>query len=86
LLLEKERDKNSPLRMRVYAASRATLRESSNEQRGTLGRLESRWRAEVDALLGIDLLGEFEDVDIFRFHKFFLDARGCEVDEVTAER
>ncbi len=42
--------------------------------------------AEVDAVLGVELFGEFEDVYVFWFHEFFLDAGGGKVDEITGRK
>ena len=68
------------------AAPCATFGEGGEEERCALRGLILRWLTEVDALLGIFLLFEGEDVDVFGFHEFLLDSRWCEVDEVTARR
>ena len=83
-LLKEQSNEDGPLGMRMYAAPGSAFREGSNEEWGALGGLESGGRSEVDSLLGIQLLGEFEHVDVFGLHELFLHARRREVDEVTA--
>lgn len=58
----------------MNATSGIALGKRSDEERRALGGFEGGWGSEVDALLGVDLFGEFEDVDILRFHELFLDA------------
>lgn len=67
------------------AAPRVALCESCQEQRRALRWLQARRRAEVDAVLGVDLLGEFKDVDVFRLHQLLLDTGWREVDEITGD-
>lgn len=73
LTLKKERNEDSPLRVRVDAAPGITFGEGGNEEGCTLRGLESRRGAEVDAVLGVELLREFEDIDVFWLHQLFLD-------------
>lgn len=83
MVLQKQSNKDGPLGVGVYAASGISFGEGCHEERGALRGLEGGWRAEVDSFLGVSLLGNCKDVDVFWFHEFFLDARGCEVDEIT---
>jgi len=66
----------------VDAAAGVALVEGGEEERGALGGVEGWWRAEVDALVGVGLRFEREDVDIFGLHKLFLDAGRREVDKI----
>lgn len=82
-LLQQQRDQHRPLRVRVDAAPGVALVERRQEERGTLRRLEGGRGAQVDALFGVGLRLEGQDVDVFGLHELFLHAGGSEVDEVT---
>jgi hypothetical protein len=67
----------------MNATSSIALGKGSDEERRALGGFERGWGSEVYALLGVNLFGEIEDVDILRLHELFLDAGGSEVDEIA---
>jgi len=71
--------------MGVDAAAGIAFRKCSNEERCALGGLVDGWGAEIDTGFWVRLCGEGEDVDVFGFHEFFLDAGGGEVDQVTGK-
>lgn len=79
-LIQQQRDKHRPLRVRVDAAPGIALVEGGQEERGTLRRLECGRGTQVDALFGVGLRLEGQDVDVFGLHELFLDAGGREVD------
>jgi hypothetical protein len=78
--LEEQSHKNGPLRVCVYTATGISLCECGEEEGCALGWFEVRWRAEVCAVFEIELLGEFEHVDVFGEHELFLHAGRREVD------
>lgn len=82
--LEDEGNEDSPVRMRVDAASGAAARKGGEEERCALGRLVGGRRAEVGTVLeGGFLRGEGEDVDVLGLHELLLDSRGRDVDKIT---
>jgi hypothetical protein len=67
----------------VDAAASFPLGEGGEEERCALGGLEA-WRgADVDAVFGVDLGLQRENVDVFRLYELFLNSRWCKVNEVT---
>ena len=59
------------------AASSIPFRESGHEEWRALRGLEGGRGTQVYAVLWVFLFRDGEDVDIVRFHEFFLDTRGC---------
>lgn len=85
LALEKESDENSPVRVRVDATTCVAFREGGEEEGCALRGFVVRRRPQVHALFRVGRGGlgsEGQDVNVFGFHEFFLDAGRRKVDEV----
>lgn len=81
--LEEKCDQDGPLGVCMDAASGIALLERCHEERRALRWFEVWWGADVDALLGVDLFGELEDVDVFGADCFLRYTRGCKVDKIA---
>lgn len=70
--LEEQRHQHGPVRVRVDAAAGAALGEGGQEERRALRGPAPRGRAQVDAVLEVDLLGELQDVEVQGLHELLL--------------